>query len=187
MKEEGVLNHCSNSYKLGQPQSGQFLVKGRDPQFQTFFLRCSFCKMFWVRLRCNFWPLGLNEGPNWNLSVQLANEILGLLQSCASCKFVLWILFELVTNTYNFYHKWEFWWINYNYAKFYFSYMQHFMTNSNMDQSCWNISYSSCKMALSVASIPSYSLHFKIKITFGHKLHYEIKCMFGEISLKLAK
>jgi hypothetical protein len=30
-----------------------------------------------------------------------------------------------------------------------------------------------------------YSLCFKIKVTFGHKLRYEIKVMFGEISLKL--
>jgi hypothetical protein len=31
-----------------------------------------------------------------------------------------------------------------------------------------------------------YSLHFKIKVTFGLKLvRYEIKIMFGEISLKL--
>ena len=31
----------------------------------------------------------------------------------------------------------------------------------------------------------SYSLRFKIKVTFGHKLCYEIKVTFGEISLKL--
>ena len=31
----------------------------------------------------------------------------------------------------------------------------------------------------------NYSLRFKIKVTFGHKLHYEIKVPFGEISLKL--
>jgi hypothetical protein len=30
-----------------------------------------------------------------------------------------------------------------------------------------------------------YSLHFKIKVTFGHKLRYEIKVTFGEISIKL--
>ena len=30
-----------------------------------------------------------------------------------------------------------------------------------------------------------YSLHFKIRVTFGHKLRYEIKFMFGKISLKL--
>ena len=30
-----------------------------------------------------------------------------------------------------------------------------------------------------------YSIRFKIKVKFGHKLHYEIKVMFGEISLKL--
>jgi hypothetical protein len=30
-----------------------------------------------------------------------------------------------------------------------------------------------------------YSLRFKIKVTFGHKLRYEVKVMFGEISLKL--
>ena len=30
-----------------------------------------------------------------------------------------------------------------------------------------------------------YSLHFKIKITFGHYLRYKIKVTFGEISLKL--
>ena len=30
-----------------------------------------------------------------------------------------------------------------------------------------------------------YSLRFKIKVMFGHKLHYEIKVSFGEISLKL--
>ena len=29
------------------------------------------------------------------------------------------------------------------------------------------------------------SLHFTIKVTFGHKLRYEIKVMFGEISLEL--
>jgi hypothetical protein len=33
-------------------------------------------------------------------------------------------------------------------------------------------------------SIVTYSLRFKIKVTFGHKLRYEIKVMFGEISLK---
>jgi hypothetical protein len=30
-----------------------------------------------------------------------------------------------------------------------------------------------------------YSLRFKIKVTFGHKLHYKIKVPFGEISIKL--
>ena len=30
-----------------------------------------------------------------------------------------------------------------------------------------------------------YSLHFKIKVTFGHKFCYEIKVTFGEIPLKL--
>ena len=30
-----------------------------------------------------------------------------------------------------------------------------------------------------------YSLHFKTKVVFGHKLRYEIKITFGEISLKL--
>jgi hypothetical protein len=30
-----------------------------------------------------------------------------------------------------------------------------------------------------------YSLRFKIKVTFGHKLRYEIKVRFGEVSLKL--
>jgi hypothetical protein len=30
-----------------------------------------------------------------------------------------------------------------------------------------------------------YSLHFKIKVTFGHKMRYEMKVTFGEISLKL--
>ena len=30
-----------------------------------------------------------------------------------------------------------------------------------------------------------YSLSFKIKVTFGHKMQYEIKVMFREISLKL--
>jgi hypothetical protein len=34
-------------------------------------------------------------------------------------------------------------------------------------------------------SLLSYSLCFKIKVTFGHKLRYEIKVTFGEISLKL--
>jgi hypothetical protein len=29
-----------------------------------------------------------------------------------------------------------------------------------------------------------YSLHFKIKVTFGHKLRYGIKVMYGETSLK---
>jgi hypothetical protein len=33
--------------------------------------------------------------------------------------------------------------------------------------------------------LDSYSLCFKIKFTFGHKLRYEIKSTFGEISLKL--
>ena len=33
----------------------------------------------------------------------------------------------------------------------------------------------------------SYSLRFKIKVTFGHKLCYEIKVTFGEISLKLCQ
>jgi hypothetical protein len=32
-----------------------------------------------------------------------------------------------------------------------------------------------------------YSLRFKIKVTFGHKLHYKIKIIFGEISLKLRR
>ena len=32
-----------------------------------------------------------------------------------------------------------------------------------------------------------YSLHFKSKVTFVHKLHYEIKVTFGEISLKLCQ
>ena len=32
-----------------------------------------------------------------------------------------------------------------------------------------------------------YSLHFKIKVPFGHKLRYEIKVTFGEISLKLCQ
>jgi hypothetical protein len=32
-----------------------------------------------------------------------------------------------------------------------------------------------------------YSLRFKIKIMFGHKLRYEIKATFGEISLKLSQ
>ena len=31
----------------------------------------------------------------------------------------------------------------------------------------------------------SYSLRFKIKVTFGHKTRYEIKVIFDEISLKL--
>ena len=31
----------------------------------------------------------------------------------------------------------------------------------------------------------SYSLRFKIKVTFGHKLRYELKVAFGELSLKL--
>ena len=34
-------------------------------------------------------------------------------------------------------------------------------------------------------SLSLYSLRFKIKVTFGHKLHYEINGPFGEISLKL--
>jgi hypothetical protein len=36
-----------------------------------------------------------------------------------------------------------------------------------------------------VAWVPSYSLRFKTKVTFGHNLRYEIKGTFGEISLKL--
>jgi hypothetical protein len=32
---------------------------------------------------------------------------------------------------------------------------------------------------------PTYSLCFKIKVTFGHKLRYEIKVTCTEISLKL--
>ena len=32
---------------------------------------------------------------------------------------------------------------------------------------------------------PLYSLHFKNKVKFGHKLCYEIKVTFGEVSLKL--
>ena len=31
----------------------------------------------------------------------------------------------------------------------------------------------------------SYSLHFKIKVTVGHKLRFEIKVTFDEISFKL--
>ena len=31
----------------------------------------------------------------------------------------------------------------------------------------------------------TYSLRFKIKVTFGHKMRYKIKVTFGEISLKL--
>jgi hypothetical protein len=30
----------------------------------------------------------------------------------------------------------------------------------------------------------TYSLRFKIKVTFGHKLHYEIKVTLGEIPLE---
>jgi hypothetical protein len=33
--------------------------------------------------------------------------------------------------------------------------------------------------------IDYYSLHFKIKVTFGHKMRYKIKGTFGEVSLKL--
>ena len=33
--------------------------------------------------------------------------------------------------------------------------------------------------------IHSYSLRFKINVTFGHKLRYEIRVTFGEISLKV--
>ena len=33
--------------------------------------------------------------------------------------------------------------------------------------------------------VNTYSLHFKIKVMFGHKLRYEIKVTFGDISLKL--
>ena len=33
-------------------------------------------------------------------------------------------------------------------------------------------------------ALVSYSLYFKIKVTFGQKLRYEIKGTFGEISLK---
>jgi hypothetical protein len=35
--------------------------------------------------------------------------------------------------------------------------------------------------------LAKYSLRFKIKLTFGHKLSYEIKVTFGEISLKLCQ
>jgi hypothetical protein len=35
--------------------------------------------------------------------------------------------------------------------------------------------------------IISYSLRFKARVTFGHKMHYEIKVTFGEISLKLCQ
>jgi hypothetical protein len=38
---------------------------------------------------------------------------------------------------------------------------------------------------MGLVAVVWYSLRFKIKITFGHKLHYEIKATFGEISLKL--
>ena len=38
-----------------------------------------------------------------------------------------------------------------------------------------------------VVEIRSYSLRFKIKVTFGHKPHYEIKVTFGKISLKLCQ
>jgi hypothetical protein len=33
--------------------------------------------------------------------------------------------------------------------------------------------------------LKAYSLGFKIKVTFGHKLRYKIKVMLSEISLKL--
>ena len=33
--------------------------------------------------------------------------------------------------------------------------------------------------------LPSYSLRFKKKVMFGHKLCYKIKITFGEVSLKL--
>ena len=31
----------------------------------------------------------------------------------------------------------------------------------------------------------TYSLSFKIKVTFGHRMRYETKVTFGEFSLKL--
>jgi hypothetical protein len=37
----------------------------------------------------------------------------------------------------------------------------------------------------SFLNISLYSIRFKIKVTFGHKLRYKIKVLFGEISLKL--
>ena len=37
----------------------------------------------------------------------------------------------------------------------------------------------------SLRFLRSYSLHFKIKVTFEHKLRYGIKITFGEISLDL--
>jgi hypothetical protein len=38
-----------------------------------------------------------------------------------------------------------------------------------------------------VNQITYYSLRFKTKVTFGHKLHYEVIVTFGEISLKLCQ
>ena len=36
-------------------------------------------------------------------------------------------------------------------------------------------------------NICKYTLRFKIRVTFGHKLHYKIKITYGEISLKLCQ
>jgi hypothetical protein len=41
--------------------------------------------------------------------------------------------------------------------------------------------------SLVTSNVKSYSLHFKIKVMFGHKMCYEIKITFGEISLKLRR
>ena len=43
----------------------------------------------------------------------------------------------------------------------------------------WRLCLSLCK------SSSTYTLCFKLKVTFGHKLRYETKISFGEISLKL--
>jgi hypothetical protein len=40
---------------------------------------------------------------------------------------------------------------------------------------------------MGIHGLDIYSLRFKIKITFGHKLCYKIKVTFGEIALKLCQ
>jgi len=49
-----------------------------------------------------------------------------------------------------------------------------------------NVSKSSRKLPTNTLST-KYSLHFKIKVMFGHKLRYKLKVTFGEISLKLCE
>jgi hypothetical protein len=49
----------------------------------------------------------------------------------------------------------------------------------------YNMYTNASNIFYSYTRVSSYSLHFRMKVMFGHKLHYEVKVTFGEISLKL--